>query len=533
MSILLANTIESRASSQSLGHPSTLQYWINKLWGGSGPTLSGVDVTQDSALTYSAYWRAIDLLSGIIGFLPLKMYRKTPQGKDELIGNPVAYLLSHRPNEFMDARVFRKTLTAHYLGTGNGYAEIEFDGSGRPIALWPLPPDKTEPKIIDREGKKTLIYRYDAGDRTYDLDYDSVLHIQGLGFDGIKGYSLIHYAAESIGLGLAAEKYSAAFFGNSAMPAGLLKTDAPLEKDIKDAYRKAWEDKHQSLDHKHRIAILDRGLSWEPMSVPAKDAQLIEARKFSIADLSRWTGIPPHMLFELDKGNYANNEELGLEFKTYSLQDRLCAWELPCTIRLCRRPGIEFFEFVVDGLLRGNTKDRYEAYGKAIIDGWMNRNEVRRRENLNAGPPELDKFLQPLNMVTSDSAATDQDQDQVVDPPTDARDFKPLLETAWSRIVTKETRAISKPPRNADFELWVGSFYSKLQTHIVEVLSPVLRAMGVDDDEYEARSLAYCYCQEHLAAIHDNSYSIDERVCVWSNESADLMVKRTMEKYHV
>jgi len=512
MSILLAQAPESRATKQTLGHPSSLSYWINKLfYGGGGETASGVDVTPDSALTFSAYWRAVDLLSGIIGFLPLKHYQHIPAGKEELTDSAVGHLMAYRPNPYIDARVFRKTLTGHKIGWGNGYAEIERNKAGRPIALWPLPPDKVEPKVIGEGQSRRVVYEYTASDRTFTIEADDVLHIQGLGFDGLKGYSMISYAAESLGVGMAADRYSAAFFGNGAMPAGGLRVPEPLDKEAKEAVREEWDRKYGGLDNKHRIAILDGGLDFTPFSVPAKDAQLIESRKFSIGDCSRWTGIPPHMLFELDKGTYSNNEELGNEFKTYSLQDTMRAWELPCTLKLCARPGVQFFEFVADALLRGNTKDRYEAYNLAIQAGWMNRQEPRRRENLNAGPPELDEFLQPLNMVVAGQAPDDEPDDDdpaagINDEGNTRGDFSALIESTWRRIVTKDVKALRKAPSDsAQLALWLDAHYRKLSEHITDCLTPILQARGVAEPADAAAAIAYRYCTEHRRQLGDGS----------------------------
>jgi len=497
----LFGRFSKRYTKTTLGHPQSLQYWIQKLFlGANGKTLSGMDVTEDTALTYGAFFRAVNILAGAVGFLPLKVYRREDRGKIEDFGHE-HYLLQYRANPYMDAQRFRKLLQAHAVCWGNGYAEIERDGSGRAKNLWPLLPDRTVPKVIGTGSDQQLVYETRKGDATVQLDADDVIHIAGLGFDGLKGYSLVSYAAESLGLGLAAERYSAAFFGNEATPSGAIKIAAPLEQKSVKALKEAWEREHQALDKKHSIAVLHGGMEWQQIGISAKDAQLIESRKLSVADISRWTGIPLHMLSDLSEAHYTNIEHQAIDFVTWCLMDWLRPWEIQLTLKLLDGRGKRFAEFNLDGLLRGDTTQRHQAYHNAIQDGWMNRNEVRAKENMNPGPAELDVYLEPLNMVPAGTPR--EPSEGAVRKALDNRwvNSVDLIEQTWERIVTKETKSLKTHLGKADFAERAAQAYEKLETHIHAILWPVLRACLGANVREKVGGIVTRYLEQHQAAL--------------------------------
>jgi HK97 family phage portal protein len=223
-----------------------------------------------------------------------------------------------------------------------------------------------------------------------------VLHIHGLGFDGLTGYSVAHLARESIGAALAAEKSGAALFGNSSRPDAVLEHPGVMGDTAHKMLRKEWEAKYRGPENAHRLAILEEGITFKAISIPNKDAQWIEARQFMVSELCRWLRIPPHKVHDLTHGTYTNIQHQAIEYVVDTLQPWLIRWEQEIARKLIPKRAPLFAEHLVDGLLRGDTEARFKAYRTAILSGWMSRNEARELENMN--PREgLDTFLEPLN----------------------------------------------------------------------------------------------------------------------------------------
>jgi HK97 family phage portal protein len=462
------------------GNPQAPQYWLKKLFG-ANTTISGMEMSEDIALKYSAVWAAVNIISGAVGFLPLLTHKRVGEGKERAVNHKVYDLLKTRPNPYMDSHTFKEVLQAHALLWGNGYAEIEYDNRGTPIALWPLLPNQTEPKVVD--GKLTYVVHQTNGDVS--LSYTQVLHLKGLGFDGIRGYPVIQYAAENIALGMAAEKNAAAFFGNDSSPTGVLTTDTALKLETKNQIEQAWEEKHKGLDKKYRIAVLHSGLKWQQMGVDAKSAQLLESRKFGINDIARWFNIPPHMLADLDRATFSNIEEQGINFVMWTLNKWLIKWSLECDYKLfnAAERKIYFTEFLTDALLRGNTESRYKAYqiglGGNNNPGFITINEVRSKENL---PPDPDgnKLFMPNYGGQKDLSA--------------------VTNSAWQRIITKETKALRKALKKPEqFLQWADEFYAKHKEFAIAVLKPIFQVSAIDDFEAVVAS----YINGHKAELKE------------------------------
>ncbi len=384
--------------------PRTPGYWVQKLFGGGAVTAAGVQVDEETALKYSAVWAAVNIISGAVGFLPLPVYQRKDEGKERIQSHPVYRLLHDRPNPLMDALTFREALQAHVLLWGNGYAEIERDGAGRPIALWPVTPDRVEVDA-DRLQGGVLVWKVSHPQKPdVFVPDENMLHIRGLGFDGIVGYSVIEQARESIGLGMGAEQFGSTFFGNGASIGAILETEGSLSKDAQDRLKQAIKDKYTGVGNAHKTMILEEGMKLKNPGVPPKDAQFLETRKFQVTDVARWFQIAPHKLGDLERATFSNIEHQGIDFVVWTLGRWLKRWEHECNYKLFSEAErrTHFAEFLVDALLRGDTKTRYEAYGSAIEKGWMNRNEVRERENMNR-EDGLDEFLTPMNMAGGDN----------------------------------------------------------------------------------------------------------------------------------
>ncbi len=372
---------------------------------GSEPLSSGVSVNETSAMRYTAVYSAVRLLSETVASLPCITYERLDVGgKKRASKHRLFSILHDRPNPEQTSFTFWEQVMVGLLLWGNAYAEIQFDNSGRPIALWPLLPDRTKPI---RAPDDSLQYetRLPKGEQIRLPSY-RVLHIAGLGFDGIVGKSPIQMTREAIGLGLATEQFGATFFGNGAKPGGVIEYPGKLSKEGKNNLRESWEQLHKGLNKQHRVAILEEGSKYHAMAIPPNDAQFLETRKFQITEIARVFRVPPHMLGDLDRATWANVEQESINFVVNTIR--------PWLVRIEKAIGFKLFdddrffaEFLVDGLLRGDTKSRYEAYAIARQWGWLSADDVRALENMNPLPNKQGQiYLTPLNMIPSDKPQT-------------------------------------------------------------------------------------------------------------------------------
>jgi HK97 family phage portal protein len=374
------------------------QWLIDWISGGS-ETSSGLRVMEKSALQYTPFWAAVRIISGTVASLPFKVYRRLENGGKQPEQKHAAYRLLHdRPNEYMDALTFIETRQAHVLTYGNGFAEIQRDGSGRPIALWPLLPDRTERKM-SAGGIPYYEVRSQTGETAYLPDYN-VLHIKGLGFDGYTGYNVVAYHKEAIGYGQAVKEYGARFFGNDSTPGGILEHPSNLSKEAGDRLKKTWSDTQGGLKQSHRIAILEEGMKWTKMGVDPEQAQALEVQKYTVEDCSRIFQIPPHKLGSTEHTSYSSNEENNIDFITMTMLYWFRKWEEEVNYKLLlpSEQSTMFCEILADALLRGNTVNRYNAYNVGRMAGFLSVNDIREKENMNPIGPEGDIYLEPLNM---------------------------------------------------------------------------------------------------------------------------------------
>ncbi len=366
---------------------------------------SGLAVNEITALNLSAYFSGVRVLSETVGSLPIMTYRRTgSRTKERATDHPIYKLLHDRPNPDMPPSVFKETLMAHQIVWGNAYCEIETDRLNRPVALWPLLPDRTEAERVN----KVLRYKTRLNDdREVILPAEKVWHVPGLGWDGVRGWSPLTMHRNAIGLGLALEKFDNTIFANGATLRGVLT----MEKGFRDAekrreYREDFEQIYSGLDNANRVAILEQGMKWTQIGVPPEDSQLLESRLFQVREMARILRLPPHFLGDLADATFSNIEQQGQEFVTYSLRPYLVKWEESLHYRLfdAREREQMFPEFLVDALLRGDIDSRYKAYQTAITYGFLSPNDVRGLENMN--PVEGgDQYFVPVNIMPIDQIA--------------------------------------------------------------------------------------------------------------------------------
>ena len=278
-----------------------------------GTSSSGKAVNEKTALQTTAVYACVRILAETIASLPFHTYRYTLNGKEKAIEHPIYYLLHSEPNPEMTSFVFRETLMSHLLLWGNAYAQIIRDGRGRVLGLYPLLPNKV---IVNRNQHGELVYQYEKEGQTYFLRSYEVLHIPGLGFDGIIGYSPIAMAKNAVGMAIATEEYGAKFFANGANPGGVLEHPGVVKDPAR--IRESWNAVYQGSSNAHRVAVLEEGMKFQSIGIPPEQAQFLETRKFQINEIARIFRIPPHMIGDLEKSSFSNIEQQSLEFVMYT-----------------------------------------------------------------------------------------------------------------------------------------------------------------------------------------------------------------------
>ena len=367
-----------------------------------GRTHAGKRVTDRTALQHIVVYACVRVLSEAIAQLPLHLYKYNEKGKERVPQHPLYFLLHDQPNPEMTSFVFRETLMSHLLIYGNAYAQIIRNGRGDVIGLYPLMPDKMK---VDRDEKNRLIYiysRYDEANPNLkeqgDIIFyaDEVLHIPGLGFDGLVGYSPIALAKNAIGISIACEEYGASFFGNGASPSGVLEHPGVIKNPdkLRDAWHRAYGGRNA-----HKVAVLEEGVKFTPISIPNNEAQFLETRKFQIEEIARMYRVPLHMIGDLDHATFSNVEHLSLDFVKYSLDPWIVRWEqsLQKALLSDSEKGKYFIKFNVDGLLRGDYASRMQGYSIGIQNGFLCPNDVRELEDMNLIPEEKGGFTYMVN----------------------------------------------------------------------------------------------------------------------------------------
>ena len=290
----------------------------------------------------------------------------------------------------------------HLLLWGNAYAQIIRNGKGEIVALYPLMPDRM---TVDRDENGQLYYEYQTSSddaptmkgSTVILRPPDVLHIPGLGFDGLVGYSPIAMAKNAIGMAIACEEFGAKFFANGANPSGVLEHPGTLKDPAK--VRDSWNAAFGGSSNAHKVAVLEEGLKYTPISISPNEAQFLETRKFQIDEIARIFRVPPHMVGDLEKSSFSNIEQQSLEFVKYTLDPWVSRWEqamIRSLLSQTEKP-IYFLKFNVDGLLRGDYQSRMNGYATARQNGWMSANDIRELENLDRIPAEEGGDLYLIN----------------------------------------------------------------------------------------------------------------------------------------
>jgi HK97 family phage portal protein len=345
-------------------------------------TSAGVIITADTSMTIAAVWACIRFLSQSIAGLPWQV-RKPVEGSEaseHARKHPVQRILDRASPEWSGFQ-FRETLLSWALRRGNGYAEIERDIIGRPVALWPIHPDRVE---VMRDETGRLFYKVDNGtDGPTLLDMMDMFHVRGFG-EGPVGVNVMAYAAESLGWAKAAQLFGAGFFGNGAVPAGVVTMKRALTPAGLDELEKTFATKYGGPSNANKTAFLDAEMEYKAIGTDPDKSQFIETNKYLLDEVCRWFGVPPHKIFNLERATFSNIEHQSIEVVTDSLRPWGERFEAEADYKLF---GIEnrqgfYSSLNFTGLLRGDTTSRMKYYRDLREIGALSTNEVRAGEDM-------------------------------------------------------------------------------------------------------------------------------------------------------
>ena len=494
--------------------------WLVEYAGGH-PTASGQTMTERTAMQLAAFFRGVTLVSNSMGIAPCRLYQRTanpeyqpdPQkpdydpekyrGRRKAAEHPLDSILHSQPNPEMTAMTFWKTLTGHLLCWGNGYAEIERDNAGRVIALWPLRPDRTFPRRLNN-GKLVYAVRSSAGPEVT-LNPHEIFHVMGYTYDGLRGLSPVALTREGLGLAMAAQDYGARFFGNDARPGGILTTPQKLSDMGAKRLKNSWEEAHRGGEQSHRVAVLEGDIKWQAIGMPNEDAQWLQSRVFSIGEIARIIGVPPHKLFELSHATFSNIEHQDIEY----IRDGVLPWGEACEQEISRKllmpaeQSVFYGEFNFDAQMRGDLKSRYEAYQIALNNGMRTADQIGELEHWNPQPNGQGKVnWVPVTQQPVQNALAGKPTPGDVDPDADpdklpakrpkpgdpaepgirkpgkarlqqrsilARSYGVQLCHVYDRLARKECTLLPKK---------VAGFVDEHRDYVRQALEPVLGAIG-------------------------------------------------------
>lgn len=365
-------------------------------------------VGTEQALRVSAVQACVRILSDTVAGLPLHLYKRAGKGKERADAHPAARVL-RAPNARMTALDLRKALITNRLLQGNGYAPLLYEGNGRLTGI-----DLVEAwrvQVFRTDGG--MLYRWhDAQGIAREATQERMIHLRGLSGNGLVGYSVIHgMAQDAIALGYAQQQQARSFMATGSRLSGILSLPNNADRGVIEKLRTAWAAAYGGPRNAGKVAVLDNGASFSSTAVAPEDAQFLEQRQFSVADIARMFGVPPHLIGAQGSTSYASAEQNSLEFVVFTILPLAQAIEATLNKALLSESEQEslFFAHTIDGLLRGDAKSRNEAYAIGVQNGWLSRNEVRALENMN--PVDgLDEYLAPMNMTTAPALAAVAEQ---------------------------------------------------------------------------------------------------------------------------
>lgn len=490
------------------GTPTGMQSGIWDGWGAAA-TSAGVAVGPDSALKLSTVYACVRLLSETIASLPLVVYQlQADGGRREATNHPLYDLLHDRPNNLQTSIEMRQMMTSHALLRGNAYALIKPGPRGPVDQLEPIHPDIVTPLYMP-DGN--LTYRVSGGSGIYSgiapgvYTDDQILHLKGMSFDGKLGVSVVTYMRESAGLGLAAERYAARFFGNGSVPSVVLKRPATM-KALSDTAAKRLKSEFEAAHtgiNQHRVALLEEGTEIQAVGLSNRDSQFIESREFQAEDIAgRWFGVPPHMIGLTSKATSWGTgiEQMGIGFVVYTLLPWLKRWEQAISRDLILAPQTYFVEHVVSALLRGDTMQRYSAYAIGHQEGWLSPNDIRKMENQNPIDPEDggDEYVRSVKQVdVGKPPAEGNPQPEPTAPstpppskPARSAHYRALVRETAGRVARREAGELERRVRRgAEWIAAADDFYPAF----AETVAAMMHVDDLTARSYTDHQRRFCY----------------------------------------
>lgn len=521
---------------------------VSDLWG-------EYNVNHDSALTYSAVWACVRVISESLSGIGWHAFERKPENQRFRfpILDDVAWLLQLQANPETSAFDWRQVMLKDALTWGNGYAEIERTNSGKPLWLWQIHPSRVE---VIRDDNNRLWYEVDNGpgeQKSY-LRPENMFHLKGVGPDGIVGWSIVELARKSIQLGLQEESFGSDFFSRGIMPGGIVKIPGTITHDARNEYRKSFERLYSGQAAHHRVVVVSGGVEFTPTTLPNNDAQFLESRTFQVQEICRWYGVPPHKLADLVRATFSNIEEQERAFVTDCLLPWARRLESEADIKLFGpvKRGRRFTRLNLDALMRGNSQTQTDTVTKKVASGLLTLDEAREYLDLNpyeGGLGEtpliqgammpLERVLeepepepQPTDPATDPTEPTEPDEQTTPDPEAIRRVFGCLLVDVYSRLVRVTTDKVTRAANKGKLAEHISEWYTgSAKEDAKRALLPTFHALGIAlrFPASRADELAQVATDRHCAKLHSE---LSERGTnaiggwsTWPSEAATLDLK--------
>lgn len=484
-----------------------------------GASDSGVNVTELSALTASAVYSCVQIISSTIATLPVRVLRADDGSAQR--DHAVYRLLASQPNEFMTPATFMTCMMSNLLLWGHCEAFIEKDELGVPVALYPLRSAVTRPVRTFGE----LLYMTQIGTDMAYLTPDRVFSVVNMTVDGITPISPIQEAKQAVGLSLALEKYAAKFFSNGGNVGGILTLPPGMKEDAVMNFVASWKKNYGGVENALKVAMLPEGYKFQSTTTEPEKAQALQARVHQVREVARIFRVPLHKLGDLERATFSNIEQQSIEFMADCIQPWAVRWEQEANRKLFleREKPLLDVKFDLDALLRADTTARYAAYTQGRSGGWLSVNDIRRKEGL---PPVEggDDLLRPLNMAPVNGPAPTA-------PKPDTTAARGLIEDAARRVLTKESKAITRAAKKLagkpqELRQWADTWYAAHAPLVARSFATALKAAGLSTaaDEY-----ARAHCADSLRAVTaaiESGAAVDDLLDEWADiRPADIADK--------
>ena len=345
---------------------------------------AGIKVDEWKSMQLSAVYACVRLISNTVAMLPLALHQDIADDKSRVASEkPLHRVLHQTANPEITSFTFKQTMQSHVLLWGNAYAEKITNGRGELMELWPLAPWNMSVEFSN--GKRKYTYTLPDGKQT-EMPSKKIFHLTGLSFDGVKGYSPVSVMRNELGLALALQDFGSKYFANGTNLGGTLQHPGKLGEKARIHLKEDLEKNFQGLSNAQRMIILEEGMTYDKIGIPAEDAQFIESRKFQLEEIARYFGVQLHMIQNLDRSTNNNIEQQSIEFRTYAIQPWAVIWEQEIYRSLLspeEQRDKYYGKYNLNALMRGDYKTRMEAYRTGVQMGLYSLNEIRKLEDMN------------------------------------------------------------------------------------------------------------------------------------------------------